>query len=326
MKIQPYSLTIPGEIDVTFLNFGGIIQKISVPDKTGKMEDVVLGFDNPEDYLAENPYFGALIGRYANRIAGGKFNLEGKSYSLKQNNGQNALHGGERGFNRVFWNVEKNPDNFSYTLTYLSRDGEEGYPGNLSVEVTYRVSNGRELIIDYRATTDKATPLNLTNHSYFNLGGKNAETILDHELWINADHYTVVTGDLIPTGDIFSVIGAKDFREHKAIGKDIGHINGGYDHNYVLNEAPLFDPKARLYHPASGRTLEVFTTEPGLQLYSGNQLDGSLRGKSGIKYHQYHGLCLETQHFPDSPNHAHFPDTILKPGDVFTSKTIYRFS
>lgn len=326
MKIQSYTLSIPGEIEVTFLNYGGIIQKILVPDKNNHMEDVVLGFDNPEDYKKDHPYFGALIGRYANRIAEGKFTLDGRTFTLQKNNGKNSLHGGLIGLDRVFWNVEKNPDNLSYTLTHKSPDGHEGYPGNLEIEVTYRISNGRELIIDYRATTDKPTPVNLTNHTYFNLGGKNAENILDHELWINADHYTVVSDDLIPTGDIFSIIGAKDFREHKAIGKDVGNLNGGYDHNYVLNEAPIFDPKARLFHPGSGRTMEVFTTEPGIQFYSGNQLDGKLVGKNGVKYGKYQGLCLETQHFPDSPNHSHFPDTILRPGEVYNSKTIYRFS
>lgn len=326
MKTQSFNLSIPGEIDLTFLNYGGIIQKLIVPDKKGRMDDVVLGFEDPEDYKKDHPYFGAIVGRYANRIAGGKFTLDGKTYSLKINNGPNALHGGLIGLDRVYWNVERNVDGMFYTLTHESPDGHEGYPGNLKVEVTYRLSNSRELIIDYRATTTKPTPVNLTNHSYFNLGGPEAETILDHELWINADHYTVVDANLTPTGDIFSVIGAKDFTEHKTIGKDIDHINGGYDHNYVLNESPLHDPKARLYHPASGRTLEVFTTEPGIQFYSGNFLDGKLRGKKGIKYGKHHGLCLETQHFPDSPNHPQFPNTILRPGEVFYSKTIYRFS
>jgi aldose 1-epimerase len=325
-KVQSYTLKIPNEIEVTFLNYGGIIQRIVVPDKKKKMDDVVLGFDDIEDYQKDHPYFGSLIGRYGNRISQGKFNLNNKKYTLAVNNGPNSLHGGLRGFDKVMWDVQKNSDGHSYTLSYQSPDGDEGYPGNLKVEVTYTISQSRELVIDYRATTDQQTPINLTNHTYFNLAGTTTNSILDHELWINADHYTAVDKDLTPTGEIFSAKGAKDFREHKKIGQDIEHINGGYDYNYVLNDAPLFDPKARLYHHASGRTLEVFTTEPGLQFYSGNFLDGSIRGKEGIPYQKYHGLCLETQHFPDSPNHSNFPTTILKPGEAFTSKTIYRFS
>lgn len=324
-KINTYTLKIPGRIELTFLNYGGIIQSISVPDKNGKMDDVVLGFDDPEDYKQTHPYFGAIVGRYANRIAGAKFNLGGKLYHLSKNNGDNSLHGGLIGLDRVYWNVEQNADGNSFTLYHESPDGHEGYPGKLRIEVTYTITNGRELIIDYRATTDKPTHINLTNHSYFNLGGINSESILDHELWINADHFTAVNDDLIPTGEIFTVKGTKDFREHKKIGADIFSIPGGYDHNYILNEAPIFDPKARLFHPATKRTMEVLTTEPGLQFYSGNFLDGSLKGKNGVFYQKHQGLCLETQHFPDSPNHPNFPSTLLKPDEVFTSKTIYKF-
>lgn len=325
MKIESYTLSIPDEIEVTFLNLGGIIQKIKVPDKNQSMADVVLGFDQPEDYLAPHPYFGALIGRYANRIAEGQFQLEGKLHQLSTNEGGHTLHGGIKGFDKKFWDVTKNPDGLSFTLTYEGPDGEEGFPGRLKVEVTYTLSKGRELIIDYKATTDKSTPINFTNHSYFNLSG-GAEDIRNHELWINADHFTAVNDQLIPSGEIFTVKGSKDFRTHKNIGQELAHLPHGFDHNYVLNQAPLRDPKARLFHPASGRMLEIFTTEPGLQFYSGNFLDGSLIGKNNQPYYKHQGLCLETQHFPDSPNHAQFPDTILRPGALFQSKTIYKFT
>lgn len=326
MKIETYELKIPGEIEITFLNYGGIIQKLVVPDSNGNMDDVVLGFDNPEDYTGPHPYFGALVGRYANRIAKGKFRLNEKTYQLQINNGPNALHGGLRGFDRVFWNVTKNPDGLSYTLKHESPHMNEGYPGKLSVEVTYTVTRGRELVIDYKAVTDRPTPINLTNHSYFNLGGVHRETILDHELWINADAITAVDGNLIPTGELLSTRDAFDFREHKRIGIDITKVPAGYDHNYVLNHAPLYDPKARLIDPDSGRMMEVFTTEPGLQFYSGNFLDGTLKGKNEVHYKKHHGLCLETQHFPDSPNHPHFPSTILTPEGPYFSKTIYKFT
>lgn len=326
MNIKTFELKIENEIEMTFLNYGGIIQSLKVPDKNGKMDDVVLGFDHPEDYLKDHPYFGALIGRYANRIREGKFILDGKLYSLAVNNPPNTLHGGLIGFDKVIWNVETGRDGRSCILKHESPDGHEGYPGKLKVEVTYTLTTTRELIIDYKATSDKVTPVNFTNHSYFNLAGKTEKNILDHELWINADHFTSVDDNLTPTGEIFSIKGSKDFREHKIIGQDIEHIPGGYDHNYVLNESPLRDPKARLIHPPSGRMLEIFTTEPGLQFYSGNFLDGSLTGKNGIKYQKHHGLCLETQHYPDSPNHPHFPSTLLQPGEVFLSKTMYKFS
>lgn len=318
MKIKTYTLSIPGQIEVTFLNYGGIIQKLMVPDKDGRMGDVVLGFDNPEDYRNEHPYFGALVGRYANRIANGRFTLDGKTYQLATNNGPNALHGGLTGFNRVFWDVIENPDGMSFTLKHHNPAGHEGYPGNLLVEVTYTIDKGRELIIDYKATTDEATVINLTNHSYFNLTGRG--TILDHELWLNANRYTEVDDNLTPTGKLPDVTGDMDFRSHRKI------THGGYDHNFVLNEAPLRDPKARLIDPKTGRMMEVFTTEPGIQFYSGNFLDGTLTGKNQEKYHKYAGLCLETQHFPDSPNHPEFPVTILRPGEEFISKTIYKFT
>ena len=325
-KIKTFHLSVPNEIELTFLDYGGIIQSLKVPDKNGLMDDVVLGFDSPEEYLNDHPYFGALIGRYANRINAGTFGLDGKEYNLSLNTPPTTLHGGERGFDKVIWEVDNGSDGKSFNLSYLSPDGENGFPGNLKVEVTYSVTVNRELVIDYRVTTDKPTPINLTNHSYFNLGGIKHPNILDHELWINADHFTVVNKDLIPTGEIFSVLGSKDFRTHKKIGDEIKNLPNGLDHNFVLNEVPLRDPKARLYHPSSGRMMEVFTTEPGLQVYTGNLLDGSIQGKEGISYQKNHALCLETQHFPDSPNHLHFPSTILRPEEIFNSKTIYRFS
>ena len=325
MNIKSYVLSIPGEIEVTFLNYGGIIQKILVPDKTGKMDDVVLGFDRPQDYLNGHPYFGSIIGRFANRIANAEFELEGKKYKLNANDRAHSLHGGKMGFDKVFWEIERDPDGHSCTLRYRSPDGEEGYPGNLEVEVTYTITKGREFVISYNARTDKTTFVNLTNHTYFNLSGSD-ETILGHELWINADHFTAIDKELIPSGEIFTLKGAKDFREHKLIGKDIDDLPGGYDFNYVLNDAPLRDPKARLLHHQSGRMLEILTTEPALQFYSGNSLNGSTRGKNGLHYKKYQGLCLETQHYPDSPHHPRFPSTLLRPGEEYSSRTIYKFS
>ena len=313
MKIETFQLNIPGEITVTFLNYGGIIQNILVPDKSGQMGNVVLGFPEAQDYQKiDHPYFGALVGRYANRIARGKFSLDGKDYKLAINNGPNALHGGLKGFDKVFWNVERLSD-LSCLLRYTSPDGEEGYPGKLNIEVTYSLK-GRAIEIEYRAVTDSHTILNLTNHSYFNLRGKG--TILDHELMLNADRFTEVDETLIPTGELKPVTPAMDFRAQKAIGKDIQAVKGGYDHNYVLNQGEL---KARLFDPYSGRSMEVHTTQPGIQFYSGNFLDGKL-------FPKHAALCLETQHFPDSPNHPQFPCTELKAGDVFSSRTIYKFN
>jgi aldose 1-epimerase len=324
--LKTFQLKIPNEIEVSIINFGGIIQSLKVPDKKGVMDDVVLGFDKPEDYLKEHPYFGAIIGRYANRINRGTFKLDNSEYKLNVNTLPVTLHGGIKGFDKVVWEVIGPGTDRSITLTYMSPDGEEGFPGNLSVDVTYSVTVNRELIIDYHATTDKPTPINLTNHSYFNLGGIAHHNIQDHELWINANHFSVIDENFVPTGEIFPVTGSKDFRNHKNIGEMLSNLPQGIDHNYVLNDAPLRDPKARLVHPITGRMMEVFTTEPGLQVYTGNFLDGSIRGKRETLYQKNHAICLETQHYPDSPNHSHFPSTILRPGEVFNSKTIYRFS
>jgi aldose 1-epimerase len=326
MKIEPFTLGIPGEIELTFLNYGGIIQSLRVPDRSGVFTDVVLGFDDPEDYQrSSHPYFGALIGRYANRIRDGRFPLGKRTFKLARNRPPNALHGGERGFDKRFWKVRPRGDGFTAGLTLVSPDGDEGYPGELRVEVTYQLTKGRELVIDYLARALAPTILNLTNHSYFNLSGDRSP-ILEHELWLNAARFTEVDGNLTPTGQLLPATGAMDFQTQKKIGRDIAATPAGYDHNFVLNEAPLFDPKARLFCRDTGITLEVFTTEPGIQVYSGNFLDGTLAGKGGNRYAKYQGICLETQHFPDSPNHTAFPSTVLLPGETFNSKTIYKFS
>jgi aldose 1-epimerase len=332
MEIKKYTLKNSAGMQVDVINYGGIITAIKVADKNGKIEDVTLGFDTPEEYQkkSEHPYFGALIGRYGNRIAKGRFTLDGKEYKLAVNNGPNALHGGLKGFDKVFWDVKENKKNNSLTLSYTSKDGEEGYPGNLKVTVIYQVTDASELKIDYAATTDRATPVNLTNHTYFNLGANKDQGILDHLIMINADGYTAVDKDLTPTGETLKVAETEmDFTKPKKIGQDISKVKegGGYDHNYVLrDQSNTLKLAATLYEPNTGRFMEVFTTEPGIQFYSGNFLDGKLVGKNGDAYSKNDGLCLETQHFPDSPNHADFPSTILRPGQKYASSTVYKFS
>lgn len=316
-------------MEIQVINLGGIITSIKVPDKNGVIEDVVLGFDEPARYTDQHPYFGALIGRYANRIANGEFQLGEKPYKLAINNGPNHLHGGLKGFDKRIWNIEEQPEMNALVLSYLSPDGEEGYPGNLSVEVTYTMSEHNELKIDYVATTDSTTPLNLTSHCYFNLSGNNKSSILDHELLINADEYTLIDQNLTPTGERRHVKNSEmDFTHPKKIGDHILRIKFGFgfDHNYILRDTDgSLKLAARLHEPVSGRTMEVLTTEPGLQFYSGNFLDGSLIGKKNDLYEKHDGLCLETQHFPDSPNHKNFPSTLLHSGETFHSHTIYRF-
>jgi len=320
---------------VRLTNYGATVTAIRVPDRNGKVADVALGYDSLEGYVnaLDRPYFGAIVGRYGNRIAKGRFHLDGKTYTLAKNNGENHLHGGNMGFDKVIWNAKVlSPRSIRFSL--LSKDGEEGYPGNLSVRVTYTLENDNALRIDYTATTDKATPVNLTNHTYFNLAGEGSPTILNHELMIAADAFTPVDKGLIPTGEIRNVTGTPfDFRKPKPIGRDIGKSDRqlayglGYDHNWVLNERPGENAlAATLYEPQSGRVLEVFTDEPGLQFYCGNFLDGRLRGKSGKPYLHRSALCLETQHFPDSPNHPAFPSTILRPGQTYKTTTVYRFN
>lgn len=316
----------------TITPYGGKIISLWVPDKNGALEDVVLGYDSASQYPGGSPYFGALIGRFGNRIAKGLFTLDGVEYTLNQNNGVNALHGGPGGLHNVYWNV-KEVDGNRLVLAYLSKDGEEGYPGNLDIQVTYSLTNENELTIDYKATTDKTTVVNLTHHSFFNLAGAGKGTILDHSLYINANQFTPVDETLIPTGELKEVKGTPfDFTTPTKIGEhindsDVQLSNGkGYDHNWVLNrkeEGLLL--AAILSEPNSGRVMEVWTTEPGLQFYSGNFLNGSEIGKGSKKYEYRSALCLETQHFPNSPNQPAFPSTVLKPGEVYTHHTAYKF-
>ena len=325
-------------VEVQAINYGAIITSLKVPDRTGKVADVVLGFDRPEQYWAEPtpPYFGAIVGRYGNRIAKGQFAIGGKTYKLVTNNGPNHLHGGNRGFDKVYWDMstKNSPQGSSVVFTRLSPDGEEGYPGNLRATVTYTLTEKNELVVDYRATTDKATTVNLTQHSYFNLAGEGSGDILGHELTINADRYTPVDDTLIPTGQLAPVQGTPfDFRQATAIGARINNDDAqlkagkGYDHNWVLNgTGTALRVAARLTDPKSGRSMEIQTTEPGIQFYSGNFLDGTIKGKGGHVYALRNGLCLETQHFPDSPNQKDFPSTILQPGKVYTTRTVMTFS
>jgi aldose 1-epimerase len=325
-----YTLAAPDGTQVRITNFGGIVTSIIVPDRNGKMGDVVLGFDSLKSYEDVHPYFGCLVGRYANRIAAGKFELDGKTYQLAKNNGNNHLHGGDSGFDKKVWEAREITEGNSagIELTYLSPDGEEGYPGNLKVTVDYLLTPARELKIRYKAATDKATPVNLTYHGYFNLEGAGNGDILSHELMINADRYTVVNNELIPTGELRAVAGTPmDFRQPKPIGRDMARVDGGYDHNFALNvgSEKKIIKAATLSEPTSGRWMEVYTDQPGIQFYGGNFLDGTLKGKSGKIYFDHFGLCLETQHFPDSPNQPGFPDTILRPGETFSSETIYKF-
>ena len=327
--VKKYTITNDSGMQVSILNYGGTVTDIITPDKEGNKGNVVLGFDSLSGYLQKgNPYFGALIGRYGNRIANARFTLDGKTYHLAANNNGNSLHGGIKGFDKVIWNAEKSGDS-SLVLTYLSKDGEEGYPGNLNVKVVYTLTSNNGLKIDYTATTDKATPLNLTNHSYFNLSGGKDSTILNHEVMIDADKYTEVNDKLIPTGKLPDVKNTPmDFTTEKTVGKDIEQVKGGFDHNWVLNKKGNdIEKAATVYDPSSGRMMEVWTTQPGIQFYTGNFLDGSLTNTyNGVKYIKHAALCLETQHFPDSPNQPSFPNTILKPGETFHQTTIYQFS
>lgn len=334
-QVQLYVLTNANGVKAQIMDYGATVVSLEVPDRDGKMADVVLGYDNLRDYIKNSPYFGAIVGRYGNRIAKGRFTLEGVEYTLAKNNGENHLHGGIKGFDKVLWKSESvnKPNAVGVKFSYLSKDGEEGYPGNLDCSVTYLLTNDNELKIEYLATTDKPTPVNLTHHGYFNLTGCERD-ILGHELMLKADRFTPVDSGLIPTGELRPVKGTvMDFTKPTPIGARINSddqqikFGGGYDHNWVLKRTGRgLSPAARVYEPSSGRIMEVLTTEPGVQCYSGNFLDGTITGKGGIVYKHRYGFCLETQHYPDSPNKPNFPSVILRPGQKYAQTTIYRFS
>jgi aldose 1-epimerase len=331
-EVDLYVLTNARGMTAKVMTYGGIVTELTAPDKAGKFENVVLGFDNLKDYLAGHPYFGAITGRVANRIAGAKFTLDGKEYKLAANDGPNSLHGGKKGFDKVVWKADAAAGvaGVVLKLTYRSPDGEEGYPGNLSVTVTYELTNDNELKIDYTAKTDKATPINLTHHGYYNLATPKAGDVLGHELMIAADKYTPTDDKLVPTGKVEPVKGTPlDFTTPTAIGARIDKLKNeprGYDHNYVRRGGKSLALAARVREPKTGRVMEVYTTEPGLQFYSGNFLSGKEKGHGGVVYRQHQGFCLEAQHFPDSVHHANFPSTILRPGETYRQTTVYKFS
>jgi aldose 1-epimerase len=330
--VEQYTLTGGRDAFCKIITYGGTVTELHVPDKNGQLADVVLGFDDLAGYLGSQPYFGAICGRFANRIAKGKFTLEGKTRSLAVNNGPNALHGGRKGFDKVVWRATpgESKDGATLKFEYTSADGEEGYPGKLKVTVDYTFTEQNDLRIDYSATTDQATPVNLTNHSYFNLAGAGSGNVFGHELMLNAKNFTPTDDTLIPTGEIKSVKGTPfDFTTAKPIGKDIAQLysqpHKGYDHNFVCdNQTKQLALIARVTEPNSGRVMEVLTTEPGVQLYTANFL-GDTQGKAGKTYKQYGAFCLETQHYPDSVNHSNFPSVILQPGAEYRTTTIYRF-
>ncbi|MBD3413521.1 MAG: galactose-1-epimerase [Candidatus Aminicenantes bacterium] len=327
--IDLYVLTNPNGMKAEITNYGAILVSLVVPDQNGEPADVTLGYDRLDGYLDETPYFGATVGRYANRIKDGTFTLNGVEYKLAQNNNSHHLHGGIKGFDKRVWKAVpfENKDSAGVRFSYLSPDGEEGYPGNLSCTVTYTLTQNNELQINYEAETDKATPVNLTHHSYFNLQRQGSSDILDHELFINAEKYTPVNSELIPTGEILPVKDTPfDFTSLTRIGERIDQVQSGYDHNFVLNgEKGTLKLAARVIEPDSGRVMEIRTTDPGIQFYSGNFLDGSIQGKSGKVYKQHYGFCLEPQHFPDSPNNPSFPSSILEPGEKYTKTTVISF-
>jgi len=334
--VELFTLTNEHGVEVRAIPYGGIINAIRAPDRDGHLADVVLGFDSLAGYLKDSPCFGAIVGRYANRIARAQFTLDGVTYQLARNNGPNTLHGGVRGFDKVLWSAEpfRDASGVGVILGYTSRDGEEGFPGNLAVRVTYSLTPRDELVVDYEATTDKATPINLSQHTYWNLHGAGHGDILDHRLTLYASEFTPVDSTLIPTGEIAPVGGTPfDFRVATDVGARIDQPHAqlrygrGYDHNWVLDRRGVgLIHAARLVDPKTGRVLDVSTTEPGVQFYTGNFLDGSITGKGGQRYEHRGALCLETQHYPDSPNHANFPSTILRPGETYQSRTTFAFS
>ena len=331
---QTFTLKNKAGMEAVITNYGGILMSLKVPNRAGKLEDVVLGFDQPEDYIAkkEHPYFGALVGRYGNRIGKAQFTLDGKTYKLAANNGPNSLHGGLVGFDKKFWTGRQSGN--TLTLDVVSKDMEEGFPGELRVQVVYHLTDDNALHIDYMATTNKPTVLNLTNHSYFNLGGNAEKHVMGHVLTLKASKFTPVDKTLIPTGELRAVAGTPfDFTKPTPIGSRIDQADeqlkagGGYDHNFVLDKGITATPQliAEVYDPASGRLMDVLTTEPGVQFYTANFLDGSIVGKGGRKYEKRHALCLETQHYPDSPNQGSFPSTVLRPGDTYKTSTVFHF-
>jgi aldose 1-epimerase len=344
VKVEPFGKTADGQdvkivtltngkITARITNYGGTIVSFDAPDRTGKEADIVLGFDDVQDYgKPSNPFFGAIIGRYGNRIGGGKFTLDGKEYKLGVNDGKNTLHGGVVGFHKKVWNIdsaEVKGNKAELKLSYLSKDGEEGFPGNLKCMVTYAITADNKLEMKYEATTDKPTVVNMTNHAYWNLAGQGSGDVLGQEVMINADKITAVGEGLIPTGELTDVNGTPfDFTKMATIGSRIKQIDiGGYDHNFVLNGKPgEMKLAAEVYDPASGRFMKIETTEPGIQFYSGNFLDGTLKGKEGKVYNKHGAFCLETQHYPDSPNHPNFPSTVLRPGEKYETVTIHTFS
>jgi len=330
--VSVYTLQNAKGTELRVTNYGGIILSLKVPDRHGRLDDIVLGYDSLADYERSSPYFGAIIGRYGNRIARGRFTLDGKTYTLATNNGPNHLHGGVKGFDKVVWDAApfEHGDSVGLVFRHTSPDGDEGYPGTVRATVIYTLTAQNELIFEYEATTDHATPINLTQHSYFNLAGDGKGDILGHVVTFNADAFTPVDSTLIPTGEIRNVTGtAFDFRTPTAIGARIAQddeqlrYGRGYDHNFVLTKA---GPAALVYEPSSGRVMEISTTEPGVQFYSGNFLDGTLRGKGGVVYRHRYGFAMETQHFPDSPNKPGFPSTVLRPGGEYRSRTVYHFT
>jgi aldose 1-epimerase len=329
-EVTLYTLTNTNGLRAKITNYGAILVSLEVPDRDGNLADITLGLDALDGYLAGHPYFGATVGRYANRIGKARFVLDGNEYKLAANNGENHLHGGIKGFDKVVWRPEDlwaNDNEALLKMSYISEDDEEGYPGNLACTVTYTLTKDDELKISYEAETDKTTVVNLTNHSYFNLAGQGTCDILGHELTLNADKYTPVDEGLIPTGEIRSVKDSPmDFTAPCSIGSRIEQVAGGYDHNYVINSSGgTLALAARIHEPTSGRVMEIYTTEPGVQLYAGNFLDGTLTGKAGKVYKKHYGFCLETQHFPDSPNKPNFPSAVLLPGQKYTSETVHRF-
>ncbi len=333
--VELFTLRNRHGLELRAMTYGGIIVSLSTPDREGAFGDIVLGFDTPEGYFSDPPYFGAIVGRYANRIAGGRFSLDGVSHQLSRNNGDNHLHGGVRGFDKQLWSAaeQRAPDGDGVRFTRTSADGEEGYPGAVRVGVTYRLTDGNDLRVDYTAEAERTTIINLSQHTYFNLSAGRSADILDHVVTLNADAFTPIDAGFIPTGAVLPVRGTPfDFTTGTRVGQRIDRPDeqlrraGGYDHNWVLHRTGSgLAPAAHVLDPVSGRTVDVATTEPGVQFYSGNMLDGTISGKGGRTYPRRAGLCLETQHYPDSPNHPEFPSAVLRPGVLFRSTTVFRF-